>query len=154
MQGLDATYYLTIGVGWMLIFSGHTVHAGVAGSAKGTPQYRVHVYFGGKRKANATYPIDFMGTHLPSFVRRFTLASGSDSSSGHRENGSSGGSSNDDSSAHKQVDGSSAGSSNDDSSAHKQVAAHRPSVVERLAKRRRLADAHEAAAAAAAQAGA
>jgi hypothetical protein len=57
----------------MLIFSGHTVHAGVAGSAKRGLQYRVHVYCGAERKKNSTYPIDWRDNQAPAVIQRFNL---------------------------------------------------------------------------------
>jgi hypothetical protein len=72
-QGLDAVTKLPIKRGQLLIFSGHIVHAGVAGSEDKGPQYRVHVYFGDERKPNSTYPIEWGNNQLPSVIKRFTL---------------------------------------------------------------------------------
>jgi hypothetical protein len=77
MQGKDVVCLVEVPLGYALVFSGHLVHAGAAGSSSAGPQHRVHVYYGGQRDEDTTFPLIYQigkhREHVPSMENRFKI---------------------------------------------------------------------------------
>jgi hypothetical protein len=77
VQGKDVVVEVEVPPEHAVVFSGKLVHAGAAGSSSGGPQHRVHVYYGGERDDDATFPLVYRKgdyrEHVQSMERRFTI---------------------------------------------------------------------------------